>query len=105
MEMTEMTTTANGMTNDYGSSSYAQVMSEPYVQALHLKCSCRAELKWTDYDIGAALDYAQRWWGAHKECWASISAGAAAASSWWGRCSSARKLTPLVSAATNVRRS
>lgn len=40
----------------------------PNVQALHLKCSCRAELKLTDYNIPDALNYAKEWWRAHKDC-------------------------------------
>ena len=58
---------------DYGSTTvafpivYASVQPAP-VAEMTLKCSCRAELKLTNYAIPAALDYGKEWWKAHKDC-------------------------------------
>ena len=38
------------------------------VSEMTLTCSCRAELKLTNYVIPDALNYAKEWWKAHKGC-------------------------------------
>ena len=46
---------------------YASVQPDP-VAEMTLTCSCRAELKLTNYVIPDALNYAKEWWKAHKGC-------------------------------------
>ena len=35
---------------------------------VHYRCACHAELKLENYDIQAALSYAQEWWEQHQSC-------------------------------------
>ena len=67
-----LTTYPSGTSVDYGSTTdtdthYALVQPDP-VAEMTLTCSCRAELKLTNYVIPDALNYAKEWWKAHKDC-------------------------------------